>query len=551
VRVEACPIRRPLAILAGILCLSAALAAQQPAVGQAAGPILKTLRIEGASIYTAQELASRAGVAEGSPLTRTPDDIARDIQRRYHDDGYKLATVEAALDEASRTLTIRVDEGRFDAVDVSGVPDGARRQILDSVALVPGEVFNESQANRALDAALEFARGAIDRAEPPFTIISDAGRRVLRIGLRTRGNQVGVFLGTQGREDWYSPVDALNFGLGFHGTVFDRTRFNHLYWFGYFTRKTGPDRTGYTLGIERPFLRGDLLQVGGTIYDLTASDDQWRLGNVEQSLVALGFRNTFRDYYRRKGYQVHAAVRPRDAHEVVVDWRDDDHRALVNETDYGFFRDSHPFRPNAVAQPGDLRSLILAYTFDSRGLDQQPSARFHQHLLDNLFADATGRDHGFRFDWRSELAPGSFSHDFDFSRHVATARGWWQPTKRRIVSGRFVAGTSTGALPAQRAFALGGIGTVHGYRFKEAAGERMVLMNAEIRQGFWGSGVAGLAFFDAGRVYRPRPGSSESWLTGVGVGLEFGDGGARLEFGWRVDDVPDSLQVLFRLRPTF
>ena len=543
-------LRRPLGILAGVLCLSAALAAQQPP-GQAPGPILKTLRIEGTSIYTPQELASRAGLSEGSPLLRAPQDIAGDIRRRYHDDGYTLATVEAALEEASGTLTIRVDEGRFDAVDVSGVRDDARRQILESVALVPGEVFNESQANRALDAALEFARGAIERAEPPFTIVSDAGRRVLRIGLNTRGNEVGIFLGTQGREDWYSPVDAVNFGLGFHGTVFDRTRFNHLYWFGYFTRKTGPDRTGYTLGIERPFFRGDLLQVGGTIYDVTASDDQWRLGTVEQSLVALGFRNTFRDYYRRKGYQLHAAVRPREEHEAAVAWRDDTHFALVNETDYGFFRDSHAFRPNALAQPGDLRSLILAYTFDSRGLDRQPSARFQQHQFDNLFADATGRDHGFRFDWRSELAPDSFSHDFDFARHLATARGWWQPTKRRIVSGRLVAGTSTGTLPAQRVFALGGIGTVHGYRFKEAAGDRMLLMNAEIRQGFGGSGVAGLAFFDAGRVYRPSPGSTGTWLKGIGVGLEFGDGGARLEFGWRLDDVPDSLQVLFRLRPTF
>jgi hypothetical protein len=54
---------------------------------------------------------------------------------------------------------------------------------------------------------------------------------------------------------------------------------------------------------------------------------------------------------------------------------------------------------------------------------------------------------------------------------------------------------------------------------------------------------------DVGRVYRPIAGSTDEWLKGVGVGLEIGD--VRLEFGWRLNDIPDSFQVLFRLSPTF
>src|SRR5687768_337053 len=76
-------IRRALGILAGVLCLSTILVAQQTAAGQPAGPVLKTLRIEGASIYSAAELASRARLTEGAPLSRTTDDIAADIRRRY------------------------------------------------------------------------------------------------------------------------------------------------------------------------------------------------------------------------------------------------------------------------------------------------------------------------------------------------------------------------------------------------------------------------------------------------------------------------------------
>jgi hemolysin activation/secretion protein len=168
--------------------------------------------------------------------------------------------------------------------------------------------------------------------------------------------------------------------------------------------------------------------------------------------------------------------------------------------------------------------------------------------VDDFFQSYSERDHGVRVEWRSEFAPGALGHDFDFSRHVLNARTWLQTSPGRTLSGRALAGLSDGVLPAQRVFGLGGVGSVHGYAFKEAVGERMLLLNGEFRQRFGRSGMSGIAFIDAGRVYRPLAGNSGEWLRGVGAGLEFG-GGARVEFGWRLDDVPQSLQVLFRLDP--
>lgn len=516
------------------------------------GPVINAVRIEGASVYRAEDLAASHGLAAGLRLRRTVDQLAADIRRQYDEDGYTLATVEAAFDEPTGAVTIRIDEGRFEAVDVTGVPDDTRQRLLDSLAMHPGEIFNDSQANRALDDALDFAQGAIARAQPAFTIVTDAGRRVLQVSLRTRSHETDGIAGTHGREDWYSPVDALNLAFGFHTTLFDRTRFNHTYWAGYVSYKLGPERPGYSLGIERPFFPDAVLQVGASIHDITATDDGWRLGDDEQSLVAVTFRNTFRDYYRRKGYQLHAALRPLNNQEVIVAWRDDRHLSLSNETNYGFFRDSHVFRANAAAAEGDLRAVVLGYTYDSRGLARQrPSERYNRHLLDDLYGERTERDHGLRVDWRSELAPASFDHPVDFNRHIATVRTWWQPTGRRLVSARVIAGGSTGELPLQRVFALGGIGSVRGYGFKETAGNGMLLVNGELRQEIRRGGMAALAFVDAGRVTDPRPGSTRDWMRGVGVGLELDDEGPRVEFGWRLDDIPSSLQVLFRLRHTF
>jgi hypothetical protein len=516
-------------------------------------PILRGVRIDGASVYSAEEITARQRLVLGAPLPRRPEVIAREIADDYHDDGFTLASASASLDEASGTLTVQIDEGAFDAIEVEGLREQARNRIREDLALQPG-VFNARQANRALDEALSFAQGAIMRGQPTFTIVNEAGRRVLRIALATRGGQGGVFAGTLGREDWYSPVDALNFGLGVQSTIFDQRRFNHAYWAGHVTYKFGPERLGYSLGFEKPFFGDAVLQVGASIHDLTASDDQWRLGDLEQSLVAVTFRNTFRDYYRRKGYQLHAAVRPAGEHEFLIAWRDDSHAALRNETNYGFFRDSHGFRENQQAAAGDMRAVIVGYTFDTRGLGRQfAPERYRRHLLDDLFGDVAERRHGVRIDWRSELAPASLDHDFDFTRHIANVRGWWQASRRRIISGRALFGTSTGALPPQRELAVGGIGSVRGYGFKDAVGDRMLLLNAELRQDLgWGNtNTAGLVFFDAGRVFNPRPDSSEAWMRGVGVGIEFGQRGPRVEFGWRLDDIPSSLQVLFRLRPTF
>jgi hypothetical protein len=550
-------------LLVAVVSLAPApLRAQDPAATPASpGPVLQSLQLNGVTLYLDEELSRRAGLEPvGQPLGRSAEEIAEAVRQVYRDDGYILAEVVAQFDAASGVLTLTVDEGRFEAIRIDGLDDTARQAVLERLVLPTGEIFNVEQAARALNDALSVTQGAIVSTLQPFALETEAGRRVLRIALRAREGTGSVFLGTQGREDWYSPVDGLNVALGANGTIFDRHRFNHTYWSAFVSYKSAPGRTGYSFGLERAFLADGMLQLGGSIHDVTSSDDHWRLGDVEQSLVALTFRNTFRDYYRRKGFQLNAALRPLAAHEVMVAWRDEAHSTLVNETGYGFFRDDHAFRPNLPAVPGDLRSLLLGYTFDSRGLvEPRAPERYRRHLLDDLITEATGREQGVRVEWRSELAPASYGQDFDFARHIMTTRGWWAPSASRTVSGRLMAGVSSGTLPLQRVFALGGIGSVHGYSFKERAGDGMVLLNGEFRQQFGDSEFAGLAFLDLGRVYHrldPRALQDaslvrrESWMKGIGVGFEF-DGGARVEFGWRLDDIPDSLQVLFRLRPSF
>ena len=141
-----------------------------------------------------------------------------------------------------------------------------------------------------------------------------------------------------------------------------------------------------------------------------------------------------------------------------------------------------------------------------------------------------------------------------FDRHVLNLRGYLSFTPRQLWSSRALIGTSGGALPVERHFAIGGIGSVHGYAFKEAAGEGMALFNTEYRVDLTpkARGTALLSvhgFYDLGRVTGPFGASRSGWLQGLGFGV--GLAGIRVDIGFRADDIPRSRQILVRLGPTF
>jgi len=383
------------------------------------------------------------------------------------------------------------------------------------------------------------------------------GKNVLVVPLRWRTGRAGTMFGS-GRDDLFSPVDALSPGIGFNATIFDHTHFNHTYFSGYASYKFGRDDAGYSLGVERPIFAAPKLFLGAEIHDLTASDDLWRLTNFEQTVVSLGFKNTFRDYYRRRGVQVFTAFRMGANNELSAMARWDRHEPLANETDYSFFRDDATYRPNPLVVDQHVNALVFGYTFDTRplsGAGQQ--ATFERHLKDNLFGHGLRQGPGFRLEWTSEIAGRALESDARFDRHILNARGYIPMTSHTQLSLRGLFGFSNGTLPIERRFALGGIGSVHGYSFKEASGDGMILVNAEYRVNFFSLGrnhdkAHAFVFYDAGRLTSAIPVSSPpsgDWLRGVGVGL--GAGGLRVEFGFRANDIPQSRQILVRFSPTF
>ena len=564
-------------LLAGALWLvfAPALHAQEaPPAPQQAAPPVRDVRIIGAKELPEADARAAMKVAIGEPLTVSPERVAETVERHYHDAGYTFARVEAAFEAPTGTLTLTVDEGVIDGVEFEGVDARIARTFAEEFALRSGDVFNRNRALQALDALLRPTRGAVRpgkgadgpastsgtanlrRQSGAFDLVERNGQRILRVGLREPGGRFKLVPNLGEREDWFTPVDGFVPSLGLGAAVFDHQHFNHAYVAGHLSFKTASDRAGYALGFERPFFGRTKLYLGGELHDLTASDDQWQVSGGEASFDAWAARRSFRDYYRRRGVQVTSALRVHPQIELLMAWRGERQEHLNVESDFSLWGGDDPFRSNLFARDGRLNAVVVGASVDGRGFDRESlEATYRRHQLETPFGERLQSPEGkhddepiWRIDWTSEIsAPDALGSDFDFRRHIVSGRARVPLSPHQDFGARVIGGWSDGVLPPQRQFAIGGLGSVHGYGFKEAVGSSLALVNLEYGIG-WRNGPKVFGLFDAGRVTSPT-GVDAPWLKGVGVGL--GAGGVRVDFGYKLDNVPRSLQVTLRFGRTF
>jgi hypothetical protein len=559
--------------------------AQTPAAApdpQQPTAIVHSIHVTGNRELSNEKVIRASGVTIGQPVTEPMDRVTGRVADVYREAGYTFAGVTASLD-ASGDLTVKVDEGVIDRVEFEGVGERIARVFRDEFALRTGDVFNSTRARQALDALLRQTRGAIrpgraSVASPgttftdsrdlrqrrrTFDLVERDGQRVLVVGLREPAGRVKVVPDLGDREDWFTPVDGFVPSLGFGAAIFDHEEFNHTFIAGHISVKAASGSFGYAFGGERPVFTDRKLFLGAEFHDLTASDDQWQISSVEASLAAVGPRRNYRDYYRREGVQLTSALRVHRQAELLLAWRGERQTSLATSSDFSIWNSDESFRPNLVAREGQLNAVILGASIDGRGFDGESlEATYRRHQFDTLFGerlnDPEGHEDGapiWRIDWTSELSsPGGLGSDFDFKRHIINGRARMLVGQYQNVGVRAIGGWSEGTLPPQRLFSIGGIGSVHGYDFKAATGDTLALMNLEYEIG-WKRGPSLVAFLDAGRVTSRLtpgvlpPGADVPWMKGIGWGI--GLGGMRIDFGYKLDSIPSSPQVLVRFGRTF
>jgi hypothetical protein len=256
----------------------------------------------------------------------------------------------------------------------------------------------------------------------------------------------------------------------------------------------------------------------GLYHRLEVMDQTRGLGGFSASLNALLFGNDDRDYYQATGIEL--SRRPA---ETATQWYElsffaEQQRAVAVETHFSVaraFNSRNLFAPNLAADRADQAGAQLTL----RAFGGQNPARFR---------------------WSAELSGLGSAGTFDFTRESLRLQLGF-PLPFRFVGGlEGAAGTSTGPVPVQSRWYLGGANLIRGYDDGEASGTAFWRGRAEIGTPL--VAVRAVGFVDLGWFGDRNQIADRASLLSVGAGASFFDGLLRFDIaralrgntGWKV-----------------
>jgi hemolysin activation/secretion protein len=144
-----------------------------------------------------------------------------------------------------------------------------------------------------------------------------------------------------------------------------------------------------------------------------------------------------------------------------------------------------------------------------------------------------------------EVSDPGLHSDFDYSRFTASLRRYQKITHHSMLAVRGMMGGSSGDLPMHRAFYLGGLGTLHGYRHKELMGSRFWMLNVEYRQTIPRTDIAVALLWDVAKVgFNYNQWGDIEVTHSVGGAVYFGDD-VRVSIARRLDGFSDREPRIF------
>ncbi len=285
------------------------------------------------------------------------------------------------------------------------------------------------------------------------------------------------------------------------------------------TTDATPDLQG---GVLRE-TRNTQFHVGG-YYRLSAVDPTARSLGIGNSLNGLFLGRDDGDYFRATGAELTAIPPVTLPQRFSVRVYFEQQRPAIKRTDFSIpnlINDVNVFRPNITADSADQVGVSVTFR-TQRGMDPERA----QVTSDVTIDGATGT--------------------FDFGRASATLRAT-APLGPRIAGAiELAGGMSTGRVPVQSYWYLGGPGTLRGYDGAASTGDAFWRARAELANRWPGARV--VLFADVGRADARDRLSLANPLAGVGMGVSLIDGLFRIDFtrairsptGWRLDLYSDA-----------
>ncbi len=311
--------------------------------------------------------------------------------------------------------------------------------------------------------------------------------------------------------------------------------------------------------LTRHFYSPPTIAIGGAFHNITSTDDAWREGRLENALDAFFAREDFRDYYKLAGWDAYLAFRPIRNSELRFDWRSDHYDSLSQNVFYGRFGGNKALRPNLPITEGEIHSLAITGQYE------------HVHTrvvtVTNIFGDSVEIE---QLKGRSNLVQVELGHmpgsDFGFNRYLLDAREFHPLFPGLNFDTRFRFEATTSDMIAQKMEFLGGSGSLPAFYNKSIVGNRMLLLNTELRlnlnilSSFFHSPDFNLVIYnDFAKIGMAADGESilqgfgfsgvSSILYNVGIGLGWTNG-IQVGATWRTDIKADP-RVIFRMQRPF
>jgi hypothetical protein len=328
-----------------------------------------------------------------------------------------------------------------------------------------------------------------------------------------------------------------------------------------------PRRFGYDVRAEQVVVPAAGLMLGLRLFSEVAPIENWNVSDRESALAAFVLHRDYRDHYERDGWTFFARLsRSGTPYTITAEYRDEEHVSRRPSNPLTLLDNNASWRPQPSIAEGALRSVAVALDYDTRNEQRDPSAGWRVMLeLERGLGGGIANPVSGSAAGQPEPRPGRTGF---LETHIDVRRyARLTPYSRLAVRVLGAGSLDARALPPQRQHALGGEGSLPGYRLfefdcgarlttVELRGEtfhpyygcdRVALVQLEYQANFpyarrlaEAAGIASplghlvrwVAFFDAGRAWNEsgaadgRLGGESDFSADAGVGLRVGPLGA-------------------------
>ena len=327
-------------------------------------------------------------------------------------------------------------------------------------------------------------------------------------------------------------------------------------------------RFRYTAGVRKDFFDFKRLTVGAEYFRKLASNDNWLISDVENSLASLFLRNDHKDHFGKQGLRLYVDHKFLEIHTLRFEVARQTYDALERNIDWSLFKgdfSENPKRLDSFVAEGDETNLRFIAALDWRDNPIFPLTGWY---LEGIYEHTVG-------DFDTDgifLTIKRFQQTF--SNHRLFIRGM-VGARRGDIGVKSSLQASPDTLFKQYSIDLGGIGSLRGFEDKEFTGNRMVMMNVNYLFGgdilqkiplqgipFFGAIWTALSlgvFVDTGWAWTTDD-LDDSLFSGfgdldlqtnVGISLLALEGVLRLDIAKRTDRSHDDIRLTFRLLKTF